>query len=73
MFGWLGNVFTVVGLWKVGNRTRQAFLWAFAGECCYAVHLAARRDWAMLTACLLFLTLATRSYIKWGKPTTEAK
>lgn len=67
MFGWLGNVFIVVGLWMVGNKNRNCFLWTMAGEAAYAAHVYLRRDWAILAAVGIFFFMALRNYIKWGE------
>lgn len=67
MFGWIGNVFIVWGLWQVGNKVRAAFIYTMIGEAFYFVHVALRRDWAILAAVTIFFSLAARNWWKWGQ------
>jgi hypothetical protein len=67
MFGWLGNLFIVVGLWEVGNKKRSAFIWTMIGEAFFAVHTGPiKHDWPIFVAVLIFFSLAVRNYLKWG-------
>ncbi len=65
--GWIGDVFIVVGLYGVGNRSRRAFLASIVGEACWILRATALRDWALAAICVVFLLMAVRSYIKWGQ------
>lgn len=65
-FGWLGNIFIVIGLWFVGDRKRSAFIFTIIGELIwagYAMHLGM---WDLAIICLVFALLALRNWFKWG-------
>ena len=67
MLGWIGNLFIVAGLWGVGNKNRNAFLFSIAGESAWIANAYLRRDWALTSICVVFLLMAVRGYIKWGR------
>ena len=67
MLGWIGNVFIVVGLWGVGNKSRRAFLASIVGESFWILNATLRHDSALTAICVVFLVMAIRGYIKWGK------
>ncbi len=64
---WAANLIIWIGLWRVGNKSRNAFLFTMVGEAMYACHVAYRHDWPIFFAVLIFFTLAARNYWKWGK------
>lgn len=70
MIKWVGNVLIVVGLWKIGDKWRHAFLFSIAGETCWMLASALSGDWALFSICAVFNIMAVRSWLKWGK---EAK
>lgn len=65
--GWIGNLFIVVGLWGVGNKSRPAFLFSIVGEAVWCANAYLRADWALATICLVFLLMALRGYVLWGR------
>lgn len=67
ILGWIGNVFIVVGLWKVGNRSRDGFIASCVGELLWIANAYSRADWALTAICMVFLVMAVRGYVKWGK------
>ena len=67
MLGWIGNVFIVVGLWRIGNKVRSAFLFSIVGESCWTANAYLHGDWALVSICTIFNLMAVRSYIKWGQ------
>jgi hypothetical protein len=67
IMGWVGNFFIIVGLYKVGNKTRSAFVWTIIGETCFAVHTFSKHDWPIFVAVLIFLFLAALNWWKWGR------
>lgn len=67
MLSWIGNLFIVAGLYGVGNKLRRAFLASIVGESCWIIQAASKHDWALTSICVVFLLMAVRSYIKWGK------
>lgn len=72
MLGWVGNLFIVVGLWGVGNRSRTAFVVSALGEACWVSNAVARKDWALASICVVFLLMAVRSYVLWGREVSKA-
>ena len=67
MWGWVGNALIIVGLYKIADKWRQAFLFSIAGEACWMVNAYQRSDWALFSICAIFNVMAFRSYIKWGR------
>ena len=63
---WVGNILIVIGLWRVGSKDRNAFLFSIAGETCWIVWSALTGNWALTFICVVFNLLALRNYIKWG-------
>ena len=63
--GWIGNLFIIVGLWKVGDKVRSAFIYTMIGEAFFAVHTGMNRDWPIFVAVLIFFSLAARNWWKW--------
>lgn len=66
MLGWIGNLFIVIGLWGIGNKQRNAFIFSIIGEAAYIVRSYQSADWALFAVCWVFLLMAVRGYIKWG-------
>lgn len=69
MLAWIGNLLIVVGLWKIGDKWRHAFLFSIAGELLYVARSVANRDWALASICVVFCAMALVNWIKWGRPT----
>jgi len=67
MIAWLGNILIVIGLWKVGDKWRHAFLFSIAGEICYIVRSILAADWALASICIVFCLMAFINWIKWGR------
>jgi hypothetical protein len=67
LWGWLGNVFIVLGLWGIGNKKRGAFLFSIAGESCWILKAFSLGMWDLGIICVVFLAMAVRAYCKWGK------
>lgn len=70
---WIGNVIIAIGLWKVGDKSRNAFLFTMVGEICYGIHTFLTGDWAIFVAVLIFFSLAVRNYIKWSHTDRESE
>ena len=66
MLGWIGNIFIVAGLWGVGNRARNAFIFSIIGESFWIANAYLRTDWALTSICVVFLLMAVRGWVKWG-------
>lgn len=67
MIQWLGNVLIVIGLWKIGDRWRHAFLFSIAGEMAYIWASYRAENWALFSICIVFCGMAARSWVKWGQ------
>lgn len=65
--GWIGNCFLVIGLWKIGDKWRNAFLFTIVGETAWAAKSVMVQDWALATICLVFNVMAGINWYKWGK------
>ena len=72
MLAWIGNLLIVVGLWKIGDKWRHAFLFSIAGELAYIARSVAVGDWALAFICVVFCAMALRSWIKWGRDAAAA-
>ena len=64
---WAGDGFIAAGAWGVGSRRRGAFLLTIVGECLWIAEALRRGDWALVTICTLFVGLAIRSMVLWGR------
>ena len=73
MISWIGNVFIVIGLWKIADKWRPAFLFSIAGETLWMVSAFLAANWALFAICGVFNVMALRSYIKWGSANDGAK
>lgn len=67
MLSWIGNLFIVIGLWRVGYKDRNAFLYSIVGETMWILWSWSTANWSLLFICSVFNLLAFRNYIKWGK------
>lgn len=63
---WIGNVFIVAGLWKIGDKWRHAFLFSIVGETAWTIAAIQSGDYALATICTVFNILALRSWFKWA-------
>lgn len=66
MLKWVGNLLIVVGLWKIGDKWRHAFLFSIAGETAWMIASAQAGDWALFTICGIFNVMALRNWFKWA-------
>jgi hypothetical protein len=73
MLAWIGNLLIVVGLYKIGDKWRHAFLFSIAGEILYIARSVAVKDWALAFICVVFCAMAFRNWIKWGEDDTAAR
>lgn len=67
MLGWIGNLFIVAGLWGIGSKRRGAFLFSVVGESAYIARSYIAADWALFAVCWVFLLMAVRGFILWGR------
>jgi hypothetical protein len=63
---WIGNLLILVGMYKVGEKCRTAFLWSIAGESCWIVVAAGRDLWSLAFICAVFCLVSVFNYRKWG-------
>lgn len=64
---WIGNVLIVIGLWKVGDKTRKAFLFSIAGETLWTFAGLLTQNYALSFICAVFCVMAARNFFKWGQ------
>lgn len=67
LLGWVGNIFLVWGIWEIGNRRRFAHLLTVVGEAAWIVKSIAVGAYDLAAICTVFLVLAARCWVKWGK------
>ena len=69
VLGWIGNFFIVIGLWKIGDKWRHAFLFSIFGELAWITKSLTieKPDYALATICAVFCVMAFRNWVKWGK------
>lgn len=60
-----GNALIVLGLWKLGQKNRRAFVYTAIGEILWAMRAIIQRDWELAAICVLFTALAVRNFILW--------
>jgi hypothetical protein len=63
--GWFGNIFLVIGLWKIGNRERRAFAFSIVGELIWLAHSCRLGRWDMGFICVVFALMAARGWWRW--------
>lgn len=63
---WIGNIFIIVGLWGIGNKSRNAFLFSAIGEVIYIIYAVLSGLYGLGFICMVFATIAIRNYQKWG-------
>ena len=66
MLGWISNLFIVVGLWGVGNKSRIFLLISAIGNIGWLSIATARSDWALAALCVVLISLSVRGWFKWG-------
>lgn len=66
MLAWLGNILIIVGLYKIGNKQRSAFIWSICGESAWTASAILAENWALAFICTVFNVMALRNWIKWG-------
>ena len=68
LLGWIGNFLIVIGLWKIGDKWRHAFLFSIAGESAWIAKslLAGQPDYALATIRSVFCIMAFMNWRKWG-------
>ena len=69
---WIGDAAIIAGAWGIGNRRRGAFAFTVAGEIVWIVDAVRRQDWALACLCALFVILAMRSWVLWGRRAVRA-
>ena len=69
LLGFFGNVFIILGLYGIGSSkpNRNWFIFSFVGETLYILRSYVAHDWNLLFICTIFLLMAVRGFINWGK------
>ena len=63
---WVGNIFLILGMWLVGDKAREAFIFAFIGEFLWVYYAWKKKEWALVFICVIFALLAARNWFIWG-------
>lgn len=72
LMGWIANGFILIGIWLVGNKHKDAFLFSIAGESIWTVHAYRLGMYDLAVICGLFCILAFRNWLKWRSDETKA-
>lgn len=64
--GWIGNILIWIGLFLVGKKSRNAFLWTIAGELIWVFYAAVCGWWDLAVSCIVFVALASNNWREWG-------
>lgn len=64
---WLGNVLIVIGLWRIGDKDRNAFIYSILGEACWIIFSFQHALYSLALICGVFLIMATRNWLKWRR------
>jgi hypothetical protein len=67
IISWIGTILISIGLWKLGKKERQAFLFTFTGELFILVYSLHIHSSSLVFIGLLFSFLAAKNWIAWGK------
>jgi hypothetical protein len=67
LLGWIGNVLIVIGLWKIGDKWRHAFLFSIVGEIIWIIKSLYFKQYDLAFICVIFAALSARSWYKWNK------
>lgn len=65
MLGWIGWSLCFSGNVLIGNRNRMGFIVTFVSECLLIVHAHNIADYSLAAACLAWMGLHVRNYLKW--------
>ncbi len=63
---WAANILILIGMWRVGGRHRDAFLWSAAGEAIWTGSAALCGQWDLASICGVFTVGAIWNYKRWG-------
>lgn len=64
---WIGNIFIIIGLWLIGNKRKEAFIFSIIGESLWIIYSIQIELYSLTFICFVFGALALRSWVKWGK------
>lgn len=57
MLGWIGNVFIVIALFRLGKPTRTAFVLGAIGEALWFAESLRIREWSLAAMCALLFAI----------------
>lgn len=63
---WVGNIFLILGMWLVGDKIREAFIFAFIGELLWTYYAWKKKEYGLVFICIIFAILAARNWYRWG-------
>lgn len=65
--GWVGSLLVFAGLFRIGGRHRDGFIWAFAGEICWIQRGLNTGLVDLTTLSFIFMVLNCINWIRWGR------
>lgn len=65
--GWIGNIFIIIGLWKAGDKSRNAFIFSVIGEVIWVAYALYCNMYDLAFVCVIFGLIAVRNFLKWRK------
>lgn len=70
--GWLGNLFVLLGSWRLGYRQRLALVLLMCGDVCWMIEAHGKEMYDLLTIEVCLFCFGIRNYIKWGRSDDRA-
>lgn len=71
--GWFANILIVIGIWKIGDKWRHAFLFSIAGETLWTIKAGWQGQYDLAVICFVFCVLAFRNWLAWGRGSSESR
>jgi hypothetical protein len=65
-YGWIGNVFLIVGLTMMGSKYNHAFLFTAIGEFLWTVKAAKTKSWDIFVLSIVFMAIAVINWVQWN-------
>jgi hypothetical protein len=65
--GWLGNFFIIWGMFLVGNKNPNCFLFSITGEIIWSYHAISIGMYDLAAISIIFIGVALRNYFKWRR------
>jgi len=63
---WIATVLEVIGVWKVGNKSRWGFVYLLICNLAWILVAYQTKLYGMLTMMIIFVFINIRNFIKWS-------